>query len=194
MSVISCSFSKLVPNFLIPEPASTMMSELSSSRTSRQVVLPPYLTVLLPGVGRDPRHPQTLILTGILHQAHRRHLSRDTPWSKGRGWIASCAIILSDRHQVLVCQELRHHFQPQIHRIPGKSCMERLTDGETPRSVDPQHLLTHPPYGRHPNLVMIGSPQVYGNRLGRVFDVLERHLGEGGFVEFFHHTCSSPQT
>src|SRR5205814_4941148 len=52
------SFSRARPSSRIPDPASSTMSS-PSARTSAQVVLPPYRTVVAPGTGIEPRTPHS---------------------------------------------------------------------------------------------------------------------------------------
>ncbi len=53
------------PSCLIPVPASRMRRPPSPVRTSTHGVFPPKRTVASPGVGSDPRHPQTLALSAM---------------------------------------------------------------------------------------------------------------------------------
>src|SRR5512137_426332 len=56
------SFASIFPaSSRMPLPASTITSRSSApKRSSRHAVLPPYFTVLGPGVGMDPRTPQNV--------------------------------------------------------------------------------------------------------------------------------------
>src|ERR1051325_1508082 len=53
------------PRFLMPVPASRIISSLFASRTSTQGVFPPYRTVCFPGVEIEPRVPQKTSRIGV---------------------------------------------------------------------------------------------------------------------------------
>src|SRR5689334_12196978 len=58
------------PSSRMPVPASRMISHPSSVRSSTQGVLPPYRTVLGPGLGMDPRVPQKVSVRLIGQRSH----------------------------------------------------------------------------------------------------------------------------
>src|SRR4029078_7233317 len=58
------------PSSRIPVPASRMISQPSSVRSSTQGVFPPYRTVLGPGLGMEPRVPQKVSVRLIGQRSH----------------------------------------------------------------------------------------------------------------------------
>src|SRR6478752_3365859 len=58
------------PSSRIPVPASRMINQPSPVRTSTQGVLPPYRTVLGPGLGMEPRVPQKVSVRLIGQRSH----------------------------------------------------------------------------------------------------------------------------
>src|SRR4051812_30288738 len=70
MGSLSCRSRSVRPSSRIPVPASRMMSQPSSVRSSTQGVFPPYRTVLGPGLGMDPRVPQKVSVRLIGPRSH----------------------------------------------------------------------------------------------------------------------------
>ena len=66
-----------VPRSRMPVPASSTTTAPPALRTSRHVVLPPYRTVVSPGVASEPRHPQirAFIAGGTVDEASGAPLS-----------------------------------------------------------------------------------------------------------------------